>query len=183
MKGYSRILLHFLYSLAARLNQPTEVFVFGTRLTRITSQLKQKDARQALAGVSQQIKDWDGGTRIGESLKRFNYEWARRVLRSNAVVLLASDGWDRGDPELLKTEIARLRHSCHRLIWLNPLLGSADYQPLTQGMRAALPFVDDFLPIHNFASIEQLAEHLASLNHPTTRHTNQLRLEDARHPA
>jgi hypothetical protein len=182
MKDYSRILLHFFYTLSVR-PSPVEVFVFGTRLTRITDQLNHKQPRQALSKASQHIEDWDGGTRIGESIKRFNYDWARRVLRSSAVVLLASDGWDRGDPKLLKTEIARLRRSCHRLIWLNPLLGSTEYQPLTRGMQAVLPYVDDFLPVHNLASVEQLAERLTSLEGPVNRRPTKLRAAYARYSA
>ena len=104
-----------------------------------------------------------GGTQIGEALRTFNVRWARRVLGHGPVVLLISDGWDRGEPDLLRREMSRLQRSCHRLIWLNPLLGSPEYQPLTRGMQAALPFVDDFLPVHNLASLEALAEHLNSL--------------------
>jgi uncharacterized protein with von Willebrand factor type A (vWA) domain len=113
--------------------------------------------------VLRSLPDWGGGTRIGESLRVFNVRWARRVTSGGPVVLLISDGWDRGDPEVLRREMARLRRSCHRLIWLNPRLGSPDYQPLTRGMQAALPFIDDFLPVHNLASLESLAEHLNAL--------------------
>ncbi|MCP4418589.1 MAG: VWA domain-containing protein, partial [Chloroflexi bacterium] len=95
--------------------------------------------------------------------KTFNFEWGRRVLGRGAVVLLISDGWDRGDPELLRREIGRLQRSCHRLIWLNPLLGSAAYEPLTRGLQASLPFIDDFLPVHNLVSLEDLAAHLQNL--------------------
>jgi hypothetical protein len=109
------------------------------------------------------MPDWAGGTRIGEALRTFNVGWARRVLGRGPIVLLISDGWDRGDPDLLRGEMGRLQRSCHRLIWLNPLLGSAAYQPLTRGMQAALPFIDDFLPVHNLASLERLAEHLNTL--------------------
>lgn len=109
------------------------------------------------------MHDWAGGTRIGDALKNFNYNWTRRVLVPGAIILLISDGWDRGDPELLKTEIIRLQCSCYRFIWLNPLLGSPPYEPLTRGMRAALPAIDDFLPVHNLASLEDLADHLARL--------------------
>ena len=109
------------------------------------------------------MPDWAGGTRIGEVLKVFNFRWARRVLGWGTVVLIISDGWDRGEPELLRHEIARLQRSCHRLIWLNPLLGSPTYQPLTQGMQAALPFVDDLLPVHNLASLSDLAGRLSAL--------------------
>ena len=110
------------------------------------------------------MRDWGGGTRIGEALKDFNFRWGRRVLGHGAVVLLISDGWDRGDPVLLGREMARLQRSCRRLIWLNPLLGAPGYQPLTQGMRAALPYVDDFLPVHNLHSLEQLGEILAEMS-------------------
>ena len=109
------------------------------------------------------MPDWAGGTRIGEAVKTFNYTWARRTLGSGPIVLIISDGWDRGEPELLSREMSRLQRSCHRLIWLNPLLGSPNYQPLTQGIRAALPYVDDFLPVHNLSSLESLARHLNDL--------------------
>src|SRR5207244_7197410 len=99
----------------------------------------------------------------GEALRTFNVRWARRVLGHGPVVLLISDGWDRGEPDLLRREMNRLQRSCHRLIWLNPLLGSRDYQPLTRGMQAALPYVDDFLPVHNLASLEQLGEKLSAI--------------------
>jgi uncharacterized protein with von Willebrand factor type A (vWA) domain len=137
--------------------------VFGTRLTRVTRLLRERDIDDAIGAVSKQVLDWSGGTRIGETLKEFNYLWARRVLGRGAVVLLISDGWDRGDAELLGREIARLQRASHRLIWLNPLLGSPDYQPLTKGMQAALPYVDDFLPVHNLASLEQLGAKLSAL--------------------
>jgi len=162
MERYSRILLQFVHTISSGLRD-VETFVFGTRLTRITRLLRERDIDDAIDMVSKQVHDWSGGTRIGETLKTFNYTWARRVLGHGAVVLLISDGWDRGDPQLLGREIARLQRSCHRLIWLNPLLGGRDYQPLTQGMLAALPYVDDFLPVHNLVSLEQLGEHLSSL--------------------
>jgi uncharacterized protein len=164
MERYTSLLLHFLYSLAEGLAQPVESFVFSTRLTRTTRQLRGRDIERALADVSAQVSDWAGGTRIGEAIKSFNFEWGRRVLGQGAVVLLISDGWDRGEPLLLQEEMARLQRSCHRLIWLNPLLGSVQYEPLTRGMVAALPHIDDFLPVHNLASLEDLAHHLASLS-------------------
>ncbi len=163
MERYSRLLLHFIYSLTAGLEQKVEAFVFSTRLTRITHPLRDKDIDRALHNVSGLIHDWAGGTRIGEAIKTFNYDWGRRVLGRGAIVLVISDGWDRGDPALLKKEMDRLHKSCHRLIWLNPLLGSAQYEPLTRGIVAALPHVDDFLPVHNLASLEDLATHLAQL--------------------
>jgi uncharacterized protein with von Willebrand factor type A (vWA) domain len=164
MERYTRLLLHFIYSLTAGLDQPVEAFVFSTRLTRITRQLHGREVEAALREVSHAVPDWSGGTRIGEALKAFNFDWGRRVLGRGAVVLLISDGWDRGDVELLKREMARLQRTCHRLIWLNPLLGSPEYEPLTRGMQAALPFVDDFLPVHNLASLEDLARRLAELD-------------------
>ena len=163
MERYTRLLLHFIYSLSEGLHQKVEAFVFSTRLTRITRQLRERDVEEALRQVARQVPDWSGGTRIGEALKSFSYDWARRVLGQGAVVLLISDGWDRGDIDLLRKEIARLQRSCYRLIWLNPLLGSEEYEPLTRGMQAALPYVDDFLPVHNLASLEDLARHLKGL--------------------
>lgn len=163
MERYTRLLLYFIYSLTFGLDQPVESFVFGTHLTRITRALRHKDIDRALKEVGQTVNDWSGGTRIGECLKHFNFEWGRRVLGRGAVVLMISDGWDRGEPELLSQEMARLKRNCHRLVWLNPLLGSADYEPLTRGMQAALPHVHDFLPVHNLVSLEDLAVRLAKL--------------------
>jgi hypothetical protein len=163
MERYTRLLLHFLYSLTAGLDKRVETFLFGTRLTRITRQLDHKDTETALREVSGAVNDWAGGTRIGDCLHRFNFDWGRRVLGRGAVVLVISDGWDRGDPELLRAEMARLTRSCYRLIWLNPLLGAPDYEPLTRGIQAALPYIDDFLPVHNLASLEDLAMRLAAL--------------------
>lgn len=172
MERYTRILLQFIHTIAGGNGaggigaggfDQTEAFLFATRLTRITRNLKYRGIDQAIDEISKAVPDWAGGTRIGDAIKTFNYQWLRRVLRGQAVVLIISDGWDRGDPELLARETSRLQRSCHRLIWLNPLLGSPDYQPLTQGMKAALPFVDDFLPVHNLNSLDSLAQHLSSL--------------------
>ncbi|MGH2619638.1 MAG: VWA domain-containing protein, partial [Anaerolineales bacterium] len=143
--------------------RPIEAFVFSTQLTHITPHLRSRDVERAVAEITRSVPDWSGGTRIGKSLKRFNFYWARRVLGRGAVVLLISDGWDRGDIELLGREMAWLQRRSHRLIWLNPLLGSPLYEPLTMGLQAALPFVDDFLPIHNLESLEQLAAELDRL--------------------
>jgi uncharacterized protein len=159
MERYARMLLHFMCSLSGGLDR-VEAFVFATRLTRVTHEISRRGAVETLPKMPRRVPDWGGGTRIGEALRRFNVQWARRVLSHSAVVLLISDGWDRGEPDLVRREMGRLQRSCHRLIWLNPLLGSADYQPLTRGMQAALPFVDDFLPVHNLASLDALAEHL-----------------------
>ncbi|MGQ0601989.1 MAG: vWA domain-containing protein [Anaerolineales bacterium] len=163
MERYTRLLLHFIYGLTMGLHQPVESFVFSTQLTRITRQIKHKNVDQALREVGHTVNDWAGGTRIGEAVKRFNFEWGRRVLGRGAVVLIISDGWDRGDPLLLGKEMGRLHRSCHRLIWLNPLLGSPEYEPLTRGIQAAQPHIDDFLPVHNLASLEDLARRLATL--------------------
>jgi uncharacterized protein len=164
MERYTRLLLHFIYGMTSALSQPVEAFVFSTRLTRITRPLQIRDLDLALKNVGLLVNDWAGGTRIGESLKTFNFEWGRRVLGRGAVVLIISDGWDRGDVDLLKREMARLKRNCHRLIWLNPLLGAPDYEPLTRGIQAALPNIDHFLPVHNLASLEDLAIRLADLN-------------------
>ncbi|MDX1600414.1 MAG: VWA domain-containing protein, partial [Anaerolineales bacterium] len=170
MEVYTRVLLQFVYGLVQGSEARTEVFVFGTRLTRITRYLQEANPERALDKVTQEVPDWSGGTRIGRALRTFNVNWAHRALGKGAVVLLVSDGWDRGEPELLRQEMARLQRSCHRMIWLNPLLGSEDYEPLTRGMQAALPHVDDFLPVHNFASLKDLAEHLQGLDHRDGRH-------------
>ena len=160
MERYSRVLLQFIYAISSELDR-VEAFVFSTRLTRITRQLASRHVDRALDDASRAINDWAGGTRIGEAIRTFNFDWSRRVLGQGAVVLIISDGWDRGDIDLLGREMDRLHRSCHRLIWLNPLLGNAEYQPLVRGIQAALPHVDDFLPVHNLASLEQLATLLA----------------------
>ena len=162
MERYTRLLLHFIHTIAGNIGR-VEAFLFATRLTRITRHLNYRGVDEAVNEVARAVPDWAGGTRIGEAVKTFNYTWARRTLGSGPVVLVISDGWDRGEPELLSREMSRLQRSCHRLIWLNPLLGSPNYQPLTQGMQAALPHVDDFLPVHNLNSLETLASHLNSL--------------------
>ena len=162
MERYARMLLHFMYAVIQN-QRRVESFVFGTRLTRITHYLKHKDIDDALDIVSKHVFDWSGGTKIGESIRTFNFEWIRRVLRSRSIVLIISDGWDRGDNHLLRREMGRLSRSCHRLIWLNPLMGYEGYEPLTLGMQAALPYVDDLLPVHNLHSLEQLGAIIASL--------------------
>ena len=167
MERYTRMLLHFIHSIAGRgvageLGQ-VEAFLFATRLTRITRQLNDRSIDEAVTQVSRAVPDWAGGTRIGETLRSFNFQWSRRIPVGRGVVLIISDGWDRGEPELLSREMARLQRSCRRLIWLNPLLGSPTFEPLTQGLQAALPYVDNFLPVHNFDSLQALAHHLNDL--------------------
>src|SRR6266852_610291 len=163
MSLYSRLLLHFIHTISNGLLN-VEAFVFGTRLTRITRQLKRRDVDDAVGDVSKSVQDWSGGTRIGDALHFFNQKWARRVLGRGAVVLIISDGWDRGDASVLEVEMDRLQHSCHRLIWLNPLLGSPDYRPLTIGMKTALPYIDDFLPAHNLDSLISLGNLLGAID-------------------
>ncbi|MCB0167371.1 MAG: VWA domain-containing protein [Anaerolineae bacterium] len=171
MERYSRVLLKFIYSISNGLEN-VEAFVFGTRLTRITRYLREKNIDVALDQVTTSVRDWAGGTRIGDALKTFNYEWGRRVLGQGAIVLIISDGWDRGDIDLLGREMNRLQLSSQRLIWLNPLLGSENYEPLTRGIQAALPYIDDFLPVHNLVSLEQLGHLLERLGEhkPARRH-------------
>ncbi|GCE16616.1 vWA domain-containing protein [Dictyobacter kobayashii] len=163
MSLYSRLLLHFIHTVSNGLMN-VEAFVFGTRLTRITRQLKKRDVDDAVRDVSKSVQDWSGGTRIGDALHYFNYHWAKRVLGRGAVVLIISDGWDRGEADTLRVEMDRLQRSCHRLIWLNPLLGSPDYRPLTIGMKTSLPFIDDFLPSHNLDSLFSLGNLLSNID-------------------
>ena len=173
MERYSRMLLHFIHALTdGGQTGRVESFVFATRLTRITHQLLNRSVDDVVPTLPRTISDFGGGTQIGNALRMFNTEWARRVRGRGPVVLLISDGWDRGTPEHLRQEIARLQRSCHRLVWLNPLLGSPDYVPLTRGMQAALPWVDDFLPVHNMASLEELAQHLNQLPRHRSNHTS-----------
>ena len=169
MERHSRLLLRFVQALSASSAVRTEAFVFGTRLTRVTRLLHDRDRDRALARVADAVNDWAGGTRIGESFREFNQRWARRTLRTSGVVIVISDGWDRGDPAIVATETARLRRNCHRLIWLNPLAGTPGYQPLAGGMRAAFPYIDDFLPAGTVASLERLGEILAGVRAGDTR--------------
>jgi uncharacterized protein len=162
MERYTRMLLLFAHAVASR-QQRVEAFLFSTQLTRITRQLRMPRPDDALAAVSQSVVDWSGGTRIGAALKELHQRWSRRVLHGGPVVLLISDGWDRGDPAELRDQIAWLQRSCHRLVWLNPLIGTRDYAPLTRGLQAALPFVDDFLPARTLTNLADLAVHLNAL--------------------
>jgi uncharacterized protein len=159
MERYARMLLHFVHGVSKRAGR-VETFLFATRLTRVTLELKGRNVSHAMRRIPWHLPDWGGGTRIGDALRTFNTRWARRVMGHGPVVLVISDGWDRGEPDVLRREMARLQRSARRLIWLNPLLGSPDYRPLTRGMQAALPFIDDFLPVHNLASLEALSHHL-----------------------
>jgi uncharacterized protein with von Willebrand factor type A (vWA) domain len=169
MERHSRLLLRFVQALSAASEVRTESFVFGTRLTRVTRLLRDRDRDRALARVADTVNDWAGGTRIGESFRTFNQQWARRTLRTSGVVIVVSDGWDRGDPAIVAAETARLRRNCHRLVWLNPLAGTPGYQPLAGGMRAAFPYIDDFLPAGTVASLERLGEILGGVRSADTR--------------
>lgn len=165
MARYSRMLLHFAHLLGLRPGRTlprVETFVFGTRLTRITPWLRQRDPDVAVARVTAGVQDWSGGTRITESLHDFNQRWARRVLGSRATVLLVTDGLEHGPTEALAFEMDRLHKSCHRLLWLNPLLRFARFEPRAAGIRTMLPHVDGFLPVHNLDSLAQLLALLAA---------------------
>jgi uncharacterized protein with von Willebrand factor type A (vWA) domain len=162
MSEYTRIFLHFLHALGERRRVAT--FLFGTRLTNVTRALRARDVDEALALCSGQVKDWAGGTRIGSSLHRFNREWSRRVLGQGAIVLLFTDGLERDGAEDLAAEMERLRKSCRRLIWVNPLLRYGEFQAKALGIRAMLPYVDEFRPIHNLAAMADLCRALSREN-------------------
>ena len=163
MERHSRLLIRFAMALHRMSNVRTEAFVFGTHLSRVTHELTGRDPDVALGKVTDAVSDWSGGTRIGASLQQFNRDWARRTLRSSGVVIIVSDGWDRGDPGLVREEMARLQRSCHRLIWLDPLAGTEYYQPLAGGMAAAYPYIDDLVAVHDLASLYRLGELLAEM--------------------
>jgi len=156
MAPYARMLLQYLHA-AVSTHRRVEAFVFGTRLTRITHELGMRDPDRALDRASAAVVDWSGGTRIGASIATLNRVHGRRLGRGSVIVIL-SDGWDRGDPGLLATEMARLRRSAHRVIWLNPLKAAPDYEPLARGMAAALPHTDHFLAGNSLRSLAQLAD-------------------------
>ncbi len=159
MGRYPELLLRFLHALLAA--RPGHVFLFATRLTSVTRILRHRDVDQALARLGREVHDWSSGTRIGACLRQFNLEWSRRVLAQGAIVLLLSDGLDRDDASGLARETARLRRSCRRLIWLNPLLRYAGFEPRAAGVRALLPNVDEHRPVHDLDSLEALARALA----------------------
>src|SRR6266705_1556690 len=158
MDLYSRFLLQFLFALQ-NVFERVETFTFSTRLTRVSDHLKGRSYRQVLRRLTD-VRDWSGGTRIGESLAQFNREWSRVVDRRTIVIVL-SDGWDTGEPDLLAGELLRIKRRAGRVIWLNPLLGNPSYEPLTRGMAAALPLVDDFAPGHNLAALRDLVNKLS----------------------
>jgi uncharacterized protein with von Willebrand factor type A (vWA) domain len=160
MEPYSRALLRFLHAaVVARGN--VEAFAIGTRLTRITTELASRDPDAALAAAARRVVDLSGGTRLGAALRTFNDEWGVRGMARGAVVVIVSDGWDRGEPDVLSEQMARLQRVAHRLVWVNPLKASEGYAPLALGMAAALPFVDEFVEGHSLESLEQLAAVIA----------------------
>jgi uncharacterized protein with von Willebrand factor type A (vWA) domain len=160
MSRYAQILLHFLHAVTNDRDR-VHVFLFGTRLSNVTRQLRHRDPEAAFQMVSHVVPDWSGGTRIGEALEAFNHSWARRVLGQGAIVLLITDGLDRDGARGLAENMDRLHRSCRRLIWLNPLLRWAGFEPKSQGIRAMLPHVDEFRPVHNLASLRALVDLLS----------------------
>ena len=162
MDAYARALLLFLHALVGT-GHGVEAFAFGTRLTRLTGDLGTRDPEAALARATETAMDWGSGTRIGSSLAEFNAIYGRRALSRGAVVVIVSDGWERDDPGLIGREMAKLARAAYAVVWVNPLKGNPEYQPLAGGMRAALPFVDRFLPGHNLRSLEELATVLAGI--------------------
>jgi hypothetical protein len=162
MDSYARALLLFLHAVVGT-GRGVEAFAFGTRLSRLTPDLAIRDPDAALARCTEAVVDWGSGTRIGASLREFNETWGRRALSRGAIVLIVSDGWEREDPELVGREMAKLARAAYAIVWVNPLKGNPQYQPLAGGMRAALPYVDRFLPGHNLRSLEELAAVLAGI--------------------
>jgi uncharacterized protein with von Willebrand factor type A (vWA) domain len=164
MEAYARALLLYVHAVRAS-GKGVEAFVFGTRLTRLTRELASRDPDLAIAEASRRVVDWSGGTRIGASLKEYNDVWGRRALTRGAVVVIASDGWEREESgaDLLERQMARLAREAFALVWVNPLKGNPQYQPLAAGMRAALPYVDRFLSGHNLASLEALGAILGGI--------------------
>jgi uncharacterized protein len=162
MEAYTRALLLFLHAVVGS-GRGVEVFAFGTRITRLTDDFRTRDPERALAAAAHRVVDWASGTRIGASLKTFNDVWGRRALSRGAAVVIVSDGWERQDADLVGREMARLQRSAYAVVWVNPLKGSPEYQPLAGGMRAALPYVDRFVAGHNLASLEELAAVLVGI--------------------
>ena len=162
MDAYARALILFLHATVGS-GPGVEAFAFGTRLSRLTLELATRDPEAALEKCTEAVVDWGSGTRIGASLKEFNDVYGRRALSRGAVVVVVSDGWERQDPELVGREMSRLSRAAYAVVWVNPLKGNPEYQPLAGGMRAALPFVDRFLPGHNLRSLEELAATLAGI--------------------
>jgi uncharacterized protein with von Willebrand factor type A (vWA) domain len=157
MEPYARALLRFVQAAVAG-RQRVEAFALGTRLTRVTRELSSHDPDRALAQAAAQVQDWSGGTRLGECLRRFNDQWGVRGMARGSIVVILSDGWDRGEPEVLAEQMARLQRVAHKVVWVNPLKVTPGYAPLARGMAAALPYVDDFVEGHSVVALEELAE-------------------------
>lgn len=166
MEPYSRALLRFVHATVAA-GTRVEAFTLGTRLTRLTRELATRDPDTALANAAAAVADWSGGTRLGESLRRFNDTWGVRGMARGAVVVILSDGWDRGEPEVLAEQMERLHRVAFRVVWVNPLKATPGYEPLARGMAAALPFVDEFVEGHSLASLEELARTVADAQAPS----------------
>lgn len=160
MEPYARALLRFVHAAVAG-RQRVEAFALGTRLTRMTRELTTRDPDRALARAAEQVVDWSGGTRLGEGLRTFNDEWGVRGMARGAIVVVLSDGWDRGDPALLAEQMARLQRVAARIVWVNPLKVTPGYAPLARGMAAALPYVDDFVEGHSVDALDELAQVIA----------------------
>lgn len=163
MEKYADLFLVFAHAAQTRLEN-VEVFTFSTRLTRITDELRRRDTRTALAKVSAAVDDWSGGTKIGEAFAEWNRLWSRRLARGGPIALVLSDGWDCGDPEMLRIEIARFARSVHSVIWLNPLAARAEYRPATRGMQAVLPYIDHLLPAASIKDLRGVVQLLDSMN-------------------
>jgi uncharacterized protein with von Willebrand factor type A (vWA) domain len=161
MEPYAEALLRFAH-VAAHRRPGTEVLTIGTRLTRITRELRRRDVDLALTAVAKAVPDWSGGTRLGEMLRGFLDQWGQRGMARGAVVVIASDGWERGDAQVLGDQMARLHRLAHRIIWVNPHRGRPGFAPLTAGMVAALPHVDEFVAGHSLAAYEELAVTLST---------------------
>jgi len=161
MAAYSRSLIRYAHA-AVSARSRVEAFALGTRLTRLTRELDTHDPDQALQRAADSVEDWSGGTRLGEGLRQFNDDWGARGMARGAVIVILSDGWDRGEPERLASEMARLSRVAHRIVWVNPLKASDGYAPLAQGMAAALPYVDDFIEGHSLGALDRLSSILSS---------------------
>lgn len=161
MEPYARAMLRFVHA-AVSGRQRVEAFAIGTRLTRMTKELHSRDPDKALTEASRRVHDWSGGTRLGDCLRQFNDQWGVRGMARGAIVVVLSDGWDRGDPHVLAEQMRRLRRISYHLIWVNPLKVTPGYAPLARGMAAALPYVDDFVEGHSLAAMHELATVIAS---------------------
>jgi hypothetical protein len=156
MEPYARAFVRFVHA-AVVSSTRVEAFALGTRLTRVTRELSSRDPDAAVHAAAERVVDWSGGTRLGDGLRAFNDEWGVRGMARGATVVILSDGWDRGDPDALAEQMARLQRVAHKIIWVNPLKASPGYAPLAQGMAAALPYVDVFVEGHSLAALEEVA--------------------------